>query len=69
MAPPLTSKSLILHPPTEGCGPIKRSLHSLLLAFGSALDGVPAVRRKGDGYLLLPFCHRSNSARVSGLGG
>jgi quercetin dioxygenase-like cupin family protein len=31
MAPPLTGKSLILHPPTEGEGPMKRILCSLLV--------------------------------------
>jgi len=44
MAPPLTGKSLILHPPTEGYGPMKRILCSLLLAtlpFGSALAEEP----------------------------
>src|SRR5258707_7728116 len=44
MAPPLTGKSLILHPPTEGYGPMKRILYSLLLAtlpFGSALADAP----------------------------
>jgi quercetin dioxygenase-like cupin family protein len=44
MAPPLTGKSLILHPPTEGYGPMKRILCSLLLAtlpFGSALADAP----------------------------
>jgi quercetin dioxygenase-like cupin family protein len=44
MAPPLTGKSLILHPPTEGYGPMKRLLCSLLLAtlpFGSALADEP----------------------------
>jgi quercetin dioxygenase-like cupin family protein len=40
MAPPLTGKSLILHPPTEGGGSMKRILCSLLVAtlpFGSVL--------------------------------
>jgi quercetin dioxygenase-like cupin family protein len=40
MAPPLTGKSLILHPPTEGDGSMRRILCSLLVAtlpFGSAL--------------------------------
>src|SRR3954451_7991626 len=44
MASPLTCKSLILHPPTEGYGPMKRILCSLLLAtppFGSALADEP----------------------------
>jgi len=44
MAPPLTGKSLILHPLTEGYGPMKRILCSLLVAtlpFGSALADEP----------------------------
>jgi quercetin dioxygenase-like cupin family protein len=44
MASPLTGKSLILHPPTEGYGAMKRLLCSLLLAtlpFGSALADAP----------------------------
>jgi quercetin dioxygenase-like cupin family protein len=44
MASPLTGKSLILHPPTEGYGPMTRILCSLLLAtlpFGSALADAP----------------------------
>jgi quercetin dioxygenase-like cupin family protein len=44
MAPPLTGKSLILHPPTEGGGSMKRILCSLLVAtlpFGSALADAP----------------------------
>jgi quercetin dioxygenase-like cupin family protein len=44
MAPPLTGKSLILHPPTEGYGPMKRILCPLLLAtlpFGSVLADAP----------------------------
>src|SRR2546427_10197178 len=44
MAPPLTGKSLILHPPTEGEGSMKRILCSLLVAtlpFGSALADAP----------------------------
>jgi len=44
MAPPLTGKSLILHPPTEGEGSMKRILCSLLVAtlpFGSILADAP----------------------------
>src|SRR6266852_9537846 len=44
MAPPLTGKSLILHPPTEGEGSMKRTLCSLLVAtlpFGSVLADAP----------------------------
>src|SRR5438552_17339904 len=44
MAPPLTGKSLILHPPTEGGGSMKRILCSLLVAtlpFGSVLADAP----------------------------
>jgi hypothetical protein len=44
MAPPLTGKSLILHPPTEGYGPMKRILCSLLVAavpLGGALADAP----------------------------
>src|SRR6059058_54319 len=48
MAPPLTGKSLILHPPTEGEGSMKRPLCSLLvsllvatLPFGSVLADAP----------------------------
>ena len=44
MAPLLTGKSLILHPPTEGYGRMKRILCSLLLAalpFGSVLAEAP----------------------------
>jgi len=44
MAPPLTGKSLILHPPTEGEGFRKRTLCSLLVAtlpFGSVLADAP----------------------------
>src|SRR3989442_4739164 len=44
MAPPLTGKSLILHPPTEGEGSMKRTLCSLLVAtlpFGSVLADEP----------------------------
>src|SRR5438034_11528969 len=48
MAPPLTGKSLIPHPPTEGEGSMKRTLCSLLvsllvatLPFGSVLAGAP----------------------------
>src|SRR5438093_1581436 len=48
MAPPLTGKSLILHPPTEGEGSMKRTLCSLLvsllvatLPFGSVLADAP----------------------------
>ena len=44
MAPPLTGKSLILHPPTEGYRPMKRILCSLLVAtlpFGSAVADAP----------------------------
>ena len=44
MAPPLTGKSLILHPPTEGEGSIKRILCSLLVAalpFGSVPTDAP----------------------------
>jgi hypothetical protein len=44
MAPPLTGKSLILHPPTEGEGSMKRILCSLLVAilpFGSVLADAP----------------------------
>jgi hypothetical protein len=40
MAPALTGKSLILHPPTEGDGSMRRVLCSVLVAtlpFGSAL--------------------------------
>src|SRR3989440_6734879 len=48
MAPPLTGKSLILHPPTKGEGSMKRTLCSLLvsllvatLPFGSVLADAP----------------------------
>jgi quercetin dioxygenase-like cupin family protein len=44
MAPPLTGKSLILHPPTEGESSMKRILCSLLvaaLALGSAVLAAP----------------------------
>src|SRR5207249_8258859 len=44
MAPPLTGKSLILHPPTEGEGSMKRILCSLLVAtlpFCSVLADAP----------------------------
>src|SRR3954466_1708038 len=44
LAPPLTGASLILHPPTEGYGPMKRILCLLLLAtlpFGSVLADAP----------------------------
>src|SRR5213592_2655128 len=48
MAPPLTGKSLIPHPPTEGEGSMKRTLCSLLvsllvatLPFGSVLADAP----------------------------
>src|SRR5712664_4836494 len=44
MAPPLTGKSLILHPPTEGEGSMKRTLCSLLVAtlpFGSVRADAP----------------------------
>jgi quercetin dioxygenase-like cupin family protein len=44
MAPPLTGKDLILHPPTKGYSPMKRILCSLLVAtlpFGSALADEP----------------------------
>jgi hypothetical protein len=44
MAPPLTGKSLILHPPTEGDGSMKRIVCSLLVAtlpFGSGLADAP----------------------------
>jgi hypothetical protein len=44
MAPPLTGKSLILHPPTEGEGSMKSTLCSLLVAtlpFGSVLADAP----------------------------
>ena len=44
MAPPLTGTSLILHPPTEGKGSMKRLLYSLLVAalpFGSVLAEAP----------------------------
>src|SRR5262245_12744309 len=44
MAPPLTGKSLILHPPTEGESSVKRILCSLIiatLAFGSVLLAAP----------------------------
>ena len=44
MAPPLTGKSLILHPPTEGEGSMNRILCSLLVAtlpFGSVLAAAP----------------------------
>jgi len=47
MAPPFTGKSLILHPPTEGDGSMKRILSSLLVAtlpFGSVLADAP-IRR------------------------
>src|SRR5881398_762016 len=44
MAPPLTGSSLILHPPTEGEGSVKRIFCSLLVAtlpFGSVLADAP----------------------------
>jgi hypothetical protein len=44
MAPPLADKSLILHPPAEGQGFMKRILCSLLIAilpFGSVLADAP----------------------------
>jgi quercetin dioxygenase-like cupin family protein len=44
MAPPLTGKRLILHPPTEGEDSMKRLLCSLLVAmlpFGSVLAAAP----------------------------
>src|SRR5947199_5778802 len=48
MAPPLTGKSLNLHPPTKGEGSMKRTLCSLLvsllvatLPFGSVLADAP----------------------------
>jgi len=44
MAPPLTGRSLIPHPPTEGWGSMKRILCSLLVAtlpFGSVLADAP----------------------------
>src|SRR5512147_2535671 len=44
MAPPLTGKRLILHPPTEGEGSMKRIVCSLLVAalpFGSVLADAP----------------------------
>src|SRR5258706_179258 len=44
MAPPPTGKSLILHPPTEREGSMKRTLCSLLVAtlpFGSVLADTP----------------------------
>jgi quercetin dioxygenase-like cupin family protein len=44
MAPPLTGKSLILHPLTEGNASMKRTLCSLLVAtlpFGSVLAAAP----------------------------
>jgi hypothetical protein len=44
MAPPLTGTSLILHPPIEGEGSMKRILCSLLVAtlpFGSVLADAP----------------------------
>ena len=47
MAPPLTAKSLILHPPTEGEDSMKRILCSLLVAtlpFGSALGAGPTSK-------------------------
>jgi hypothetical protein len=53
MAPPLTGKSLILPPPTEGEGSIKRILCSLIVAtlpFGSVIAD---RREKGVGSLLL----------------
>jgi hypothetical protein len=47
MAPPLTGKSLILRPPTEGEGSMKRILSSLLIAtlpFGNVLTAAPTSR-------------------------
>jgi hypothetical protein len=47
MGPPLTGKSLILHPPTEGEGSMKCILSSLLIAtlpFGSVLATAPTSR-------------------------
>jgi hypothetical protein len=44
MAPPLTGKSLILHPPTEGEGSMKGTLCARLVAtlpFGSVLADAP----------------------------
>jgi quercetin dioxygenase-like cupin family protein len=47
MAPPITEKSLILHPPTEGERSMKHILCSLLIAtllFGSALAELPGSK-------------------------